>query len=290
MMRFLVFSFFLLCFAIPLRSAFAASLFFESPQEELGVSQAIEIPILFSSEEARINAIEGEVIFPESVGVEMVITGNSLITYWLEKPILQDGRLRFSGIIPGGYMGGDVELFSLVIRTPHEEELLTFGFNNVHAFLHDGVPTEAFLEQSPLSIQVRRGVDLSQGTVRLLEDVTSPEIFSPEIVQEAHLYDGQYTLLFSAQDKGSGIDYYTVKEGDSDAVIAESPYLIKNQRILQTIEVTAYDLRGNTRTVVVYPENPLSLEVQMLLLLGFIFLLAIIYTIIKRIQFYEVKT
>ena len=69
------------------------------------------------------------------------------------------------------------------------------------------------------------------------------------IVSDPTIFGGKHFLVFATQDKGSGIDHYEVREVWWGWFrIAESPYLLQNQRLDTKITLKAIDKNGNERT------------------------------------------
>ena len=83
------------------------------------------------------------------------------------------------------------------------------------------------------------------GKRRGMVDTTSPLPIKTEVSSDEYLYDGQYFLIFSTTDKGSGVDYYTVQEGAYITDNAKSPYVLQDQTKQDAIIITAYDKAGN---------------------------------------------
>ncbi len=79
------------------------------------------------------------------------------------------------------------------------------------------------------------------------EDTTRPEEFTVKIIKDSKIGNGKFSIIFNAQDKDSGIDYYEVKEGDEAFKRAESPYVLQFQDLTKEIQVKAVDLAGNYR-------------------------------------------
>jgi len=71
--------------------------------------------------------------------------------------------------------------------------------------------------------------------------------------------------VFATQDKGSGIDYYEIKESRQKFlkifkkwVIAESPYVLKDRKLRSYVYIKAVDKAGNERIAVVEPRYPIK--------------------------------
>src|SRR4051812_43407592 len=94
-------------------SAMAASLLVEAPSV-VPLGKPAVITIALESKAQHVNAIEGTVILPENFKVQSLGEGNSIVSMWVEHPAVTGSRIRFSGIIPGGYEGDAGNLFDIV--------------------------------------------------------------------------------------------------------------------------------------------------------------------------------
>ena len=119
---------------------------------------------------------------------------------------------------------------------------------------------------------------------KLTEDKIPPEPFGILVLKDPQVFEGKYFITFNTQDKQTGIDHYEVKEGNKDWKIAESPYLLEDQKLQSIIKVKAIDKAGNERVVEFSPYLPkkppflLYFIVFVLVLVG----VSIIWQIIKR--------
>ena len=94
-------------------------------------------------------------------------------------------------------------------------------------------------------------VKLSLSPVGLKVDTESPEDFNLTVANDPSVFDGRYFLVFAAQDKGSGVDHYEVKEGRWGRFRkAESPYFLTHQNLNRDVYVKAVDKAGNERVAV----------------------------------------
>jgi hypothetical protein len=95
------------------------------------------------------------------------------------------------------------------------------------------------------------------GVYRVQIDSTPPEEFAPEIGTDSSMFDAKPFVSFSTVDKTSGISHYKVKLGAFNTQdSASSPVVLPKIMIGKTIEVTAYDTAGNTRTEKInYPQG-----------------------------------
>ncbi len=229
------------------------------PGEEFLVS------IFLNTENESINALEGKIVFPVGLlELREIRDGNSLITFWLERPKTSNGEIVFSGIIPGGYFDKKGLVLDLVFQTKQ------IGSGSIilddgKVLLNDGQGTIAPLTISNFQFLISKQTASPQITIPEVKDSDPPEIFTPVIAQDPTMFNGQYFLVFATQDKGSGIDYYEVREGWGQFIRAISPYLLLNQRLDKKITVRAVDKAGNVRLAVLTAPNPWPLYQKIIL-------------------------
>jgi hypothetical protein len=232
-------------FALPL---FAAELQVETSLSEV-VGQKYFLADVFIQSDDSINALEGTFIYSSNLlKVKEIQDGNSVINFWIEKPSENKiGEISFSGITPGGFMG-DKPVFSVIFEATNLGEA-RLGIRDAKVLLNDG---EGSLAETKVSGKI---VSISKigGSDSLPEvsDLEMPEDFIPLLANDPNLFDGKYFLVFSTEDKISGIDYYQLREGKSgEFKKVESPHLLKNQSLSKTIFIQAVDKKGNTREVI----------------------------------------
>lgn len=256
----------------------AAELYLESSKNEYYTQETFIIDVRIDVEHNEsINAIEAYFKFPNDIlEAKDFSTGNSILTF-IEEPKIDQGKglISFVGIIPGGYGGripGDPGKSNLLGRIIFQaissgSAKITFE-DNSQTLLSDGKGTSAKLTTKGVIIEVQSPVEVQpqkdEWQEELEKDKISPEDFKPEIIK----IDDKYYLAFTAKDKDSGIAYYVIRETrrkislkretDAKWVEAESPYVLKDQKLRSYIYVKAIDKAGNERIVVVEPRYPLK--------------------------------
>jgi len=263
----------------------AAELYLETSQPEYAPNETFIADIRLNvTPPESINAIEAYLEFPKNIlKVVDFSTGNSILTFIEEPKINQEkGLISFVGIIPGGYSGrllGDPGksnlLGRIVLRTIREttqngtRNYAKIEFlDNSQALLSDGKGTPAELITKGVIVEiVTKPFDYAQGRdewqEELEKDKIPPEDFIPEIIK----IDNKYYLAFNSQDKQSGIAYYAIHEttrkkettriNTKGWVEAESPYVLKDQKLRSYIYVKAIDKAGNERIVELPATYPL---------------------------------
>jgi hypothetical protein len=232
----------------------AAVIVVESDFSSLHVGDIFTVDLKIDTEGQIINAVEAAVIFPTEL-LEFVASddGESVVNLWIQKPAYQDlNRIILSGVTPGGFRDNEAELLSVTFKVINPGQG-NIEIDTASLLLHDGLGTEAILSKQNLHIAVKEGE--SEVSVNVVDDEI-PEAFKPEIIQDKDVFEGAHTLIFATEDKGSGMDYFVVKEGwFSRYIKVESPYKLKHQTLNKKISIKAVDRLGNERVEILYPQN-----------------------------------
>jgi len=256
----LFFIFYFLFFAVPV---LAAEVYFKTQGKEFGLEKNFEVKVLLNTEGESVNAIEGEIVFPANTLLFQEINdGASFISLWIKKPSFDGSSVIFSGILPGGYEGKEFYLFSLVLKGKELGEA-TIDATNIRVLKDDPPGSIASTRISSLKLQIEEQSSVPEFITP--EDRELPESFTPQIAKDPSVFDGKWFLVFATQDKVSGIARYFVHETTrkEDAtridtkkwVEAESPYLLKDQKLQSYIYVKAIDKAGNERIAILAVQN-----------------------------------
>lgn len=260
----------------------AADFFFETNHGVYGSKDKILVDVFLDTQDT-VNTISGNIIIDSMNDLSIdIIDGNSTILFWVEKPSVQDKIISFSGIIPGGIQGNSLFLFSLVISGQESGDTLKLHVENGTILLHDGEGTKQIISSLPKNIYISNEESFSNSS-QMPIDTEQPEDFTPTIVQDSNLYDGKNVLVFLTQDKASGISYYKIKEGYFGRYIeAQSPYLLKDQKLFKTIFVKAVDEAGNERVAIVHPQEKVFDENFILIFSILIIIVSVILVVYRK--------
>jgi hypothetical protein len=264
----ILFAFILISVLLPTVTTHAASLYWKDPSVEAQKNAPFETTLYMDTQDESINAVEGTVTFPSGVlSLSEIRDGNSVINFWIEKPVLADakiGAFRFSGIIPGGLAAHDAKLLTLVFSAKDEEGGATVALADAHAYHNDSTASEASVTTSAFSALINAGANPAP-LPAVPSDTEMPETFVPEIGTDASLFEGKHFVVFDTVDKGTGIDRYEVLETKmrlswlalfSSWQPAASPYLLADQTGESYIFIKAIDRNGNERVERIAPANP----------------------------------
>jgi hypothetical protein len=226
------------------------------------------------------NAFSGTISYPSDMAtLQDIRDGNSIINFWVDAPTASSSVVSFAGIIPGGYTGSG-QILSLVFSAKKSGNG-TIDFQDGHMLSNNGAGTEIPYTVSNLSFSVTDSSSTMAHTVSQIVDHDAPQAFVPEIAHDPNLLNGAWFVAFAANDKGSGVARYEVKETAypllpflSSWKNAESPYRLTDQNLHSYVSVKAIDYAGNERIETVSPQNPIpfyaNLEYLFILILGVI--------------------
>ena len=189
--------------------------------------------------------------------------GNSLLSLWTKEPEFSNetGLVSFSGGIPGGYCGklagdpGVSNILGRIVFQVYQTPLINKPINarvefseNSYVLLHDGLGTKAPLITQGAIINILSGIPEfpKQEWQELLKgDTVAPEPFIIILEQDPVIFEGKYFITFSTTDKQTGIAHYEIQEGEKEWKRTNSPYLLEDQGLNDTIRVKAIDKAGN---------------------------------------------
>lgn len=255
----------LLLFLILPAGVQAASIFVGSGVSA-GEGNAILIPVVLDTGNEPVNAVSGEVLVPKTLRVTGINSASSVITFWVHEPKVSAGieksnqvSYEFSGVIAGGISTRTGILFSLV-AVPVEEgahSSYLLGINNAAAFKNDGLGTQLTIAAQNTTISAPNGPSQVAGIQIAQTDTTPPELFTPALGHNSHVFDDKWFVAFTARDPGSGISHYEVQETRANTpdpnnwVRTSSPYVLKDQTHTVSIFVRAIDNAGNVATALI---------------------------------------
>jgi hypothetical protein len=256
----------------------AAEISFDAPKNIFDSNEEFLVKVYLDGKGVSLNAIEGLIRFPSDLlELKEIRDGNSAVNFWIEKPhSIDSNSIAFSGITAAGFPVSRNFIFGIVFRAKN----LGSGalvFNSMQALQNDGLGTKTDISGQSLNFSISEEKSATKSANLAVKDNEPPESFIPSIGNDPTIFNGNYFLVFSTQDKGSGIDHYEVKEGYFGRYnIAESPYLLNDQALDNRIYVKAVDKNGNEIVMTVNARH-LAWWCQCLIIVIIILICALIY-------------
>ena len=255
----------------------AETLYFEPEGGEYRIGEKFILELRVDTGGECINAAEIHFSYPtDKFTAKEFMESRSNLTLWLQPAQIykEIGTVTFSAGVPGGFCPpeGESVLLGEVLMEVNEihretiERIRFWGLSRV--LLNDGqaTPLDFKRKSAYLTLLPERdeeGRDPMQD--RIEEDREPPKIFDLKIKRDPSLFGGDHFLIFSAEDRGSGIDYFKISEQKRIGFItaesekwdrwdrAESPYVLSDQRLRSVIKVRAVDKAGNETVKVIEP-------------------------------------
>jgi len=256
---------------------FAQSVSLKANKTSYTLNESILVTAVVDTGGQSINTVSGSVkVALSNISVTDIRYGNSIISLWVDKPVLNTGlsKISFTGGIPGGFSGSSGNLFSFVVKAKSTGPL-SIGLEDVKVLLNDGSGGElAGLRLIPLSLSITEAPKKPEPTPPkenvtepapvvvpkeepvIPEDKVAPESFVPMVSRHESIADNAYFASFFAVDKDSGVARYEIRERPSGISLftdyfstkweeSNSPYVLKYQKWGTSIEIKAYDTAGN---------------------------------------------
>lgn len=234
---------------IPVFKVGAMTIVVNPPQEpmQIGKTSLINITLSNRDQSKEINALEGIVKISAPHNVVAITTGGSIFNLWPTKPSLKNNEISFTGGTQSGVFGSALKIFTIAVK-PQTSKDIRIDFQNVNAYLNDGLGTKVVVSGLPLNIPVSEAVSEEDELDDLISlDTQPPQSFEIDLGRDPSLYEGKYFISFYAIDNESGIKKYEVKETGYPLVRSGSIYILQNQSLSGEMEVRAIDNAGNQR-------------------------------------------
>jgi hypothetical protein len=234
----------------------------QSEAETINVSERLWVDVMLDTQGEIINAISGTVSYSKDKLILVDYNnGDSIITLWIDQPDPGSADTSFAGVTPGGFSGVLSPMYSgtragKVISFQFEVikgGLFEIGIDDMEVLLHDGSGTLASTSIESLNLEATENIIISPSKDSIAEDLDPPEPFIFKVIRDEGIADDKFVVVFNTVDKGSGIDFYEIKEGNKPFEHATSPYVLNNQHLDGAIVVRAVDKAGNIQASRVGP-------------------------------------
>jgi len=265
----------------------AGNIYLESGSYLKNGQRYYELKVFSDTQGRKINVLAGEMRYAEKdLNFERTNSGGSIISHWVERPDqVKDGKIKFSGGIPGGLQSEKGYVFSAIFSRPEnstasQTEII---LQNLSEYLSDGKGTQNNLADYKFILYFA-GTE----TENFSADIEPPEVFAPYVYFDYYIEGGKWVVFFNAQDKGWGIDYYEIYESQikydmdelknldsldwkfSDGLRA---YVLGDQNLTSYIYIKAVDKAGNIRLAEVLPARNAFFSYKIWILFLMLFLL-----------------
>lgn len=276
-----------------LNITYAAELNFSSPKliEETENHYAIDLNL--DTQGDNINVLEVSLNYSfTNFDLKNILTGDSVINFWIQKPIIKDGLIHFAGSIPAGYFGSKGRVLTMVFQpkiaiSTVDFNILSDEHGTSRVFLNDPLATEKIIQTKHYSLDLPTTLD--KNIITTIIDVDKPEPFTIEISPSSSLPINNVFVIFNAVDSVSGIDHYEMAQADlADDLnnnkslkwqIVESPATLNISQAKRFLAIKAFDGSNNVELSVldlkpskdkVISQNPFTVIIVLVIIIGMI--------------------
>jgi len=275
-----------------LNTTYAAELNFSSPKliEETENTYAIDLNL--DTQGDNINVLEVSLNYSfTNFDLKNILTGDSVINFWIQKPIIKDGLIHFAGSIPAGYFGSKGRVLTMVFQpkiaiSTIDLNILSDENRISRVFLNDPLATEKIIQTKHYSLDLPTTLD--KNIITTIIDVDKPEPFTIEISPSSSLPLNNVFVIFNAADSISGINHYEMAQADLvddfnnkslKWQIVESPAILNVSQAKRFLAIKAFDGSNNVELSVldlkpskdkVISQNPFTVIIVLVIIIGMI--------------------
>lgn len=267
-------------------TVFGARIYFESQEATAGTEGVFFVAVLLDSTEDAINAISVSINVPEEFALKDTRDGDSIISLWVDRPKWNEDtrKLTFSGLIPGGFLGAYAHLITIELSPTGKfgNSILSFDSEGTTILRNSASAEKVALDLENITLPVILG---KENVLVEIIDIDPPEKFVPFIATYEQAFDGNSVVVFSTQDKSSGICCYEIAEmrgresHDYKGLTwkeAESPYTLEDQSLRSFVYVKAIDKEGN-ETIAITPPQSTGLVYMIFVIVSILIIVAVLF-------------
>ncbi len=259
----------IILFCIFTPRAFGADFSFDHKKEVLA-GEIFTVSVLLDTKNEIINSAEVNFTFNteklEFIGYK---DEGGVLKLWIDVPKDKNGKISFSGIIPGGVEGTydpnfqnlqKLNLVNLLFKAKRSG-INNFNFIEAYALKNDGIGTKlpVIITNSSLFVKdkILKEFDESISKEEVFDNIP-PEVFKVYFSDALPESKTPPLIVFSAVDKGTGVQKYQIRKNGA-WIEAYSPFEVSKSFFDRSITVRAVDYAGNVRDSIVVVPGSLSI-------------------------------
>ncbi len=247
-----------ICYFLFSSSIFAAELKFKTMADPVKIGNVFDVILVLNTEGETINALETTLKYSDNLKLKNISDGNSIINLWISRPKIENNKnsIFLSGLIPGGIKTEEGIVLNLTFETLYGNRG-DVRIEDVKILLNDSDASEAKVTISNLNFEVQDNLNTAPQSQKLILDFLPPDEFKIYLSKDTNIFNNLLFISFNAQDKGSGINHYEIREKffgiSGNWGVDSSPHLLSDQFLLSIIEVRAVDNVGRERISIFVP-------------------------------------
>jgi len=134
------------CFLFIVSSVNAATLYLSPSSQNIYKDNSFIVEVRINTEDEEINTVGVNLTYSlNSLEILDINKGDSVLTLWPKEPVIQDGKIYFTGGVPNGFQEEDALIARLIFRGKEIGEGVVNFEENSQVLLNDGLGTESEL-------------------------------------------------------------------------------------------------------------------------------------------------
>lgn len=245
-------------------TVYGADLYFDFP-EEVQVDNQFEVDIKLDTGGLLVNSVDLIIDYPESsLEFNGYREGGGVINMWLESPQNSSGKIKLSGVIPGGVEGTydpykstlEPLLLTKLLFKPRNAGNGEFVFDYSNILLNDGNGSELSHNKENRFITINSRDDFNAPEDNP-KDNTPPEPFRISLVKSNYFSKTPYMLVFDTVDLSSGVKKYEMYIKKHWMTVS-SPATVRSPLFSREIKIRAVDYNDNVQESSIIIDGRLS--------------------------------
>jgi peroxiredoxin len=288
----------LFCGSMFIHNAYAMDIFTtpSASQVEVGDTLTVDIYLQNDDIEQSVNALAGEYAYSsELLRVKTISVNGSIINGWIVSPfVVEEGKITWSGIIPGGFAGTQDAftselssglLMSITFQAVREGDAY-FSFSNIQAHQNDSVGTlmniVPQISTVHISFSTKKLIDNASSTSSVSDQSTGLDV---QVIKNTAGNSQKWFVTFvpgiTSMIDVSAYQIIETHQSDPDLVLenawksAQSPYELQNQDRTSYVHIKYRGLNGKEYIYTLQPVTGYSkwgiLKVLLCAIIFFVF-------------------
>ncbi|MDE2031345.1 MAG: hypothetical protein KGI58_03770 [Patescibacteria group bacterium] len=277
---------------LPIFAAQAADVSLVSPSI-VGNGQYFTVAVYISTDSTPINSFDITISYPKDiVSFKGYKEDGSIKKMWIVSPVDSNNSIHFVGIIPGGVDGvydptktglQDILITKLIFSAKNNGQG-DFNIVNSTVLKNDGQGTSLPHNIKNTSITITQdAVPVDESSV-ISSNTTSdsnPDPFTIKYIDSSFFSKTPDMIVFSANDKDSGIKKYQVKTSDNSWKDVSSPLPVVKGIIKSNLIIRAIDYNGNAKETQIEIPGIMS-EMELLIILLVVIGAIVLFRIVRK--------
>ncbi|MEK7588483.1 MAG: hypothetical protein AAB438_01560 [Patescibacteria group bacterium] len=273
------FLFFLIISCFFTSKTFAADVSFQV-EDHIEVADSFYVDIIANTDGELVNSIETTIEFPEDLVIFSGYKNEGVLKLWIEAPYEKNGRVYFSGIVPGG-VNGFYDANSSVLLPIKFVRLFfvakkagegSFSLKNTQLLKNDGKGSLMYFEERGVSFSVQPNLNSGEeNSIKL--DNEPPLPFEITYLKYSFFSKTPSLLLFETTDKKIGVKEYQMKVDNGLWSVVKSPKSIDRGILGHLITIKALDFNNNAKEAYIYIPGIITVNIVISIFVGLIFII-----------------